>query len=100
MNVSLLLSLVLQDEDLSKLERRAFESMQRQLEQGRSLSPKQETWIRDIGERLGVEEAPAANLFSQMPKDKQLKEKEDSRTKLPWEQPGYVKVLKPPGRRA
>lgn len=84
---------------LSRKERFAFADMRSRLN-SRSLSENQRDWIRTAAERLGViGAAPARNVFSKMPQAKQAENMSQVRTRFPWEQPGYEKATKPPGRR-
>jgi hypothetical protein len=87
----------LEEGRLGGKERAAFESMR---EQVRELSSKQVDWIRGVAERLGIQAAPARNVFSEMAPDKRAEQlRQAARVKLPHEQPGYVKATRPPGRR-
>lgn len=63
--------------------RQAFESM---LSRGHELTPKQATWVQDIGEKMGLVTAPGANLFSRLsPKEQERQRKAAQAVKLPWE---------------
>jgi hypothetical protein len=80
---------------LTEDEREAFPSMRGR----RSLSDKQRAWLRDAAVKIGLE-LPAENLFSSLSeKEKKEHARRAKSVELPWEKPGYVKVLKPPGRR-
>lgn len=79
---------------LSDKEREVFASMRA----GAMLSPKQRNWVRSVAERLGIQVAPSRNEFSAMPEAKKKENLKHVRTLLPWERPGYVKAVKPPGR--
>jgi hypothetical protein len=80
---------------LSDLEREAFPGMRGR----RCLTDKQKAWFRDAAARLGVE-LPAENLFSSLSeKEKKEHARRAKSVELPWEKPGYVKVLKPPKRK-
>jgi hypothetical protein len=83
-------------EALSSKEAAAFEDMNERVASGAPLSKKQRAWIQGVAERLGIQVAPAQNLFSEMEPDKRQENLAYVRTKLPWEQPEYVKPLKPP----
>jgi hypothetical protein len=80
---------------LSETEREAFPRMR----DYRSLSTKQREWLRDAAARLGIV-LPSANLFSSLSAKEQREHKERaSRVQLPREREGFVKKLRPPGRR-
>lgn len=79
---------------LTERELAAFESMR----SGSSLSPPQRNWVRSVAERLGIQVAPARNVFSAMAAEKKKEHLSKVRTLLPWEKPGYKKATKPPGR--
>ncbi len=79
---------------LSDKERAVFASMRA----GAQLWPKQRNWVRSVAERLGIQVAPSRNEFSALPAAKKKENLKRVRTQLPWERPGYVKALKPPGR--
>lgn len=72
----------------------AFRSMLKQ----QALSAAQRAWLYDAAEKLGVmTTAPCANVFSSLPEKAQKEHAERARNvALPWEQPGYKKILKPP----
>ncbi len=90
-----MLDSLLKDERLDETEREAFEDMSGLVSRGVKLSKKQKDWIerRWRGLELDAEEG-SANLYSSGKVDKTGGDK----VQLPWEKPGYVKVLKPPSR--
>lgn len=70
-------------EQLSVRERETFEDM---LGQRWAFSPRQAQWIHSAAERLGLETAPSANLFSNMDPEKQERQRAAAaKVKLPWE---------------
>jgi hypothetical protein len=80
---------------LDEKEREAFTDMLHKIVSNRRyLSRSQLEWVRGSAARHDVEEE-TLNLYSagKVPQGFERKEK-----LLPWEQPGYVKVLRPPGR--
>lgn len=81
-------------ERLSEAQREAFGEM---LDRGDPLSKAQRRWLYGVAERLGIQIAPAENIFSEMPPAKRAEHSALATTKLPWERPGYVKATKPPG---
>ncbi len=82
--------------DLSEKQRKAFDAFRRQ----ESLTERQEHWVLSMADRLGLAVAPAENVFSEMPEDRQREHVERAAAvRLPWERPGYVKASKPPGGR-
>jgi hypothetical protein len=84
-------------EALSEKECSVFKSMHAQLER-RTLSNRQRYWIQYVADRLGLQTAPSRNAFSELSKAQQREHQERAaNVKLPWEQPGYTKALKPPG---
>jgi hypothetical protein len=85
-------------EDLVKQEQRAFAGMLDRLRNERELSTKQADWVHSTAERLGIQTAPAKNLFSRMQPMQRKEHEEQVRTQLPWEKPGYARPLKPPGK--
>lgn len=92
-----LLSRLLDDryaDALSDKEREVFSSMRA----GSTLSAPQRNWVRSVAERLGIQVAPSRNEFSALSKEKKQEHLKRVRTQLPWEKPGYVKAVKPPGR--
>lgn len=91
-----LLSRLLEEpERLSEREVEVFSSMS---EFSGALSEKQRRWIRSVADRLGIQIASSENTFSELPPEVQREHRLQVRTRLPWELPGYVKSLKPPGR--
>jgi hypothetical protein len=81
---------------LTDQQREAFEGMR-----GRTqLSPRQEKWVRGVADRLGIEVAPSENVFSEMAPEQQREHKRRAeKIVFPWQEEGYVKPLKPPGKR-
>lgn len=82
------------EEQLSDRERGAFEDMRPRA----ALTEKQRGWVRSVAERLGIQVAPARNVFSSMPEAQRREHLSQVRTCLPWECSGYSKVLRPPGK--
>jgi len=82
------------EEHLSDKERGAFEDMRSRA----ALTDKQRGWVRSVAERLGIQVAPAANVFSTMPESQRREHVSQVRTRLPWERVGYDKPLRPPGK--
>jgi hypothetical protein len=79
---------------LSDLEREAFPDMY-----GRHKTDRMRAWFRDAAARLGVE-LPAENLFSSLSeKEKKEHVRRAQSVELPWEKPGYRKILRPLGRK-
>lgn len=62
--------------------RAAFEEMH---ERGRELTEKQETWVMDVGEKMGIITAPGANLFSRLSPEEQARQRARAKRILPWE---------------
>lgn len=62
--------------------REAFEEMH---ERGRELTDKQETWVMDVGEKMGIITAPGANLFSRLSPKEQARQRSQAKGILPWE---------------
>lgn len=93
-----LLERLLSDEYVDRLFIREEEAFQEMLERKGALSPKQSAWVRSAAERFGIQEAPAANVFSSMTLAKRNENLAQVRTRLPWETVGYVKALRPPGK--
>ena len=87
---------LLGDERLSEKEQKAFKDMEDFLaaNKHRKLSNKQYKWIEAKFEQLDLGSGESLNLFStgQVPKGSYTK----SSVTLPWEKPGYKKLLKPP----
>jgi len=85
---------------LTDRSRRAFGQWLDQLDR-RDLSEAQRAWLNDAAQRLGViHAAPAANVFSQLPPQKQAEHRaRASRVKMPWEATPGLKVMKPPKRK-
>lgn len=98
-----LCSMLLSDTHESKLtgkEREAFGEFREQLEDSRPLSEKQRQWLWGVGEKLGLVVRGSRNLFSCLSEEAQAEQLERAaKVKLPWEQPGFKRVLKPPPRR-
>jgi hypothetical protein len=93
---SQMLRMLLDDERLSDDERSSFEDMDRQLSNKGSLTRKQHQWVESRYKQLGLDaQEPSENLVS----SGKVKKGGKSDVTLPWEVPGYVKPLKPPGRR-
>jgi hypothetical protein len=83
---------------LTEKQLEAFTSMRGQLT---PLTERQSHWVRGVAERLGIEIAPAENIFSTMDESEQREHlTRAAKVVLPWEQPGYVKALKPPGKQS
>jgi hypothetical protein len=78
--------------DVRESERAAFQDMLDRIE-AHPLSEKQWLWIEGVVERANVDDN--RNLVSRglVPRGN------PERIVLPWEKPGVVKALKPPGRR-
>lgn len=92
------LNALLADDRLSDEDREAFEGMKKRLVRGPTakLSRPQSQWVDDIYHKLELDVGEgSANLFS----SGKVKAEGKSSVVLPWEQPGYVKVMKPPGRK-
>lgn len=82
------------EESLSDKERGAFSDMRPRA----ALTEKQRGWVRSVAERLGIQVAPARNVFSSMTEAQQREHAAQVRTRLPWERAGYAKALRPPGK--
>lgn len=82
-------------DDLDRKQQSAFTSFK-----NRPLTEKQIDWVYGVGEKLGVCVAPARNMFSRMPEEKQAEHAAKVTTRLPWERGEQVRALKPPGRGA
>lgn len=84
---------------LSAREQEAFTEMsERMTPDGNGLSVKQRRWARGVAERLGIRVPIAKNLFSTMSDAERKAQLGQVKTLLPWEKPGYKKVLRPPTR--
>jgi hypothetical protein len=85
---------------LSKAQRKSLEGLLR----GHLLAPseRQYAFIEDLAAVFGViGAAPARNVFSSLSEKEQARQREKAKSVvLPWEQPGYQRPLKPPGRAA
>ncbi len=81
---ALLVTMLTEHQDqLSGRETYAFEDM---IANRWTLTPRQTQWIHAVAERLGIETAPSANLFSQMDPEKQARQRAAAaKVKLPWE---------------
>lgn len=62
--------------------REAFEEMHGR---GRDLTDKQETWVMDVAEKMGIVTAPGANLFSRLSPKEQARQRAQAKRILPWE---------------
>lgn len=93
---SQMLAALLEDERLSEDERPRFEDMERQLSNEGALSRKQHQYVESRWKQLGLNSDETLNLHSSGKCPKTLG---SSKIVLPWEKPGYVKVLKPPGKK-
>jgi hypothetical protein len=81
---------------LCSRERTVFESMRAQ---DYPLTQPQLDWIRGVGERLGIQTAPARNSFSALTPERQAEHrKRAASVKLPWERGDVTLPKKPPGR--
>lgn len=93
---SQMLRMLLEDERLTDGERSSFEDMDRQLSNKGALTRKQHQWVESRYKQLGLDaQEPSENLSS----SGKVKGGGKSDVVLPWEAPGYVKALKPPGRK-
>lgn len=81
-----LLEILCSEEYLPQLFVRERETFPEWLEQGRELTQKMRDWLRAAAHRLGVQEAPARNLFSGLSPERQAEQRKAAdRVKLPWE---------------
>jgi hypothetical protein len=95
-----MLTELIHDNRLSDDDQKAFQSMLEYLDSGgrKRLSRKQHEWVAEKHKRLELTVESSLNLHSSgkvpdgVPKGKTL-------TTLPWEQPGYNKPLRPPGKK-
>lgn len=85
------------EEELCSRELAAFSSMRVQTY---PFTQPQLDWIRGVGEKLGIQVAPARNSFSAMTPEKQAEHlKQAERVKLPWERGAVALPKKPPRRK-
>lgn len=92
------LSALLADDRTSDEDREAFKGMKKKLIRSpkAKLSRPQAQWVEDVYKRLELDAAEGSrNLFS----SGKVKAEGKSSVTFPWERPGYVKPLKPPGRK-
>lgn len=95
-HIALLKSVLEDPERIAIHEQEAFGDMLADLEGRRkALTRSQYEWVSKVADRVGVAE-PAQNLYSSGKVPEGLPRRERL---LPFEQPGYVKPTKPPGRR-
>jgi len=62
--------------------REVFEEMH---QRGRELTDKQESWVMDVAEKMGILTAPGANLFSKLSPKEQARQRSRAKGILPWE---------------
>lgn len=86
------------DERRTRRETEALSDIAERFADGWPLTDKQRAWIRDVAERLGIQVAPARNVFSSMSRREQEEHRAQVRTQLPWETGQVRRPLKPPGR--
>ena len=73
-------------EDLeSRFGRKTREAFEEMHDRGRELTDKQETWVMDVAEKMGVVTAPGANLFSKLSPKEQARQRAQAKGILPWE---------------
>jgi hypothetical protein len=65
--------------------RKTLEAFEEMHERGRVLTDKQEIWVMDVGEKMGIFTAPGANLFSKLSSKEQARQRSQAQGILPWE---------------
>jgi len=73
------------DELAQRFGRRTMEAFKEMHERRRELTDKQETWVMDVGEKMGIITAPGANLFSRLSPKEQARQRAQAKRILPWE---------------